>query len=281
MIPEKAMKLACVIPTYNNYGSLRLTVENLLAQTRAPDIIYVIDNASADGTAEIKERFPAVEYIRLGENQGSAGGYYEGIKAACEAADLIFLSDDDNLYRPDALELLEKGLLKLGKTASVGAVRCAWEGFGGKEPAEVPDALWSGALLTSSAVKKTGLPLRELFLYAEDVEYFMRMRRNGFAVYVIPGAVYLQRYSGHKMKSGWFGKPTHAYRDAFRLYYAFRNEIYVNRLYDRGWKVLRTVLYLFKIMVFLSPASVLAALDGIRDGFAGRLGKNGKYHIVR
>ncbi|MBI4351141.1 MAG: glycosyltransferase [Elusimicrobia bacterium] len=273
------MKIACVIPTYNNYASLCLTVENLLSQTRPPDIVYIIDNASADGTAEIKKRFPGVEYVRLAENQGSAGGYYEGIKLAGEAADLVFLSDDDNLYRPDALEQLEKGLLKLGGRA--GAVRCAWEAFKGKEPAEVPDALWSGALITSAVVKKIGLPLRELFLYAEDVEYFRRMRRSGFAVYVIPGAGYLKRYAGHKMTSGWFGRPTHAYRDAFRLYYAFRNEIYVSRLYGAWWKVFRTVLYLFKILVFLSPSSVLAALDGIRDGFAGRLGKNGKYHITR
>lgn len=275
------MKIACVIPTYNNYGSLCQTVENILAQTRPPDIIYVIDNASADNTAELKGRFPGVEYVRLSENQGSAGGYYEGIKIAAGAADLIFLSDDDNLYQPDAIELLEKGILKLGETVSIGAVRCAWEAFTGKEPEEVADSLWSGSLVKSSVVKKSGLPLRELFLYAEDVEYFTRMRRNGFAAYVIPGARYLKRYSGHKLKSGWFGNPTHAYRDPFRLYYAFRNEVYISRIYNAKWKLVRTILYLFKIMVFLRPAAVLAALDGIKDGLMGNLGKNGKYKIVR
>lgn len=275
------MKIACVIPTYNNYGSLCLTVENLLGQSRPPDSIFVIDNASEDNTAEIKTRFPGVEYVRLSENQGSAGGYYEGMKLAAGAADLVFLSDDDNLYRPDALEALEKALLKLGETSGAGAVRCAWETFTGREPEEVADSLWSGALIKSSAIMKTGLPLRELFLYAEDVEYFMRLRRNGFPTYVIPGAAYLQRYSGHKLESGWFGVPTGAYRDPFRLYYAFRNEVYVSRLYGAGWKLVRTMLYLLKIAVFLSPAAVLAALDGIKDGFMGKLGKKGKYHITR
>lgn len=275
------MKIACVIPTYNNYASLCLTVENLLAQSRPPDIVFVIDNASEDNTAEIRTRFPGMEYVRLSENQGSAGGYYEGMKMAAAAADLVFLSDDDNLYRPDALESLEKGLLKLGETAGAGAVRCAWETFTGREPEEVADSLWSGSLIKSSVIKRTGLPLRELFLYAEDVEYFMRMRRNGFSTYVIPGARYLERYSGHKLKSGWFGAPTGAYRDPFRLYYAFRNEVYVRRLYGAGWKLVRTMLYLFKIAVFLSPAAVLAALDGIKDGFMGKLGKKGKYHITR
>lgn len=273
------MKIACVIPTFNNYGSLCLTVENILGQSRPPDIIFVIDNASEDNTAEIKTRFPGIEYVRLSENQGSAGGYYEGMKLAAGAADLVFLSDDDNLYRPDALGSLEKALLKLGENA--GAVRCAWETFAGKEPEEVADSLWSGSMIKSSAVKKTGLPLRELFLYAEDVEYFMRLRRNGFPTYVIPGAGYLKRYSGHKLESGWFGTPTGAYRDPFRLYYAFRNEIYVSRLYGAGWKLVRTMLYLLKIAVFLSPSAVLAALDGIKDGFAGKLGKNVKYQITR
>lgn len=275
------MKIACVIPTYNNYDSLVLTLENILGQSRPPDIVFVIDNASTDDTAKIKDRFPGVKHVRLGENQGSAGGYCEGIKLASEVSDLIFLSDDDNLYQVDALDQLEKGLLQLGNAVSMGAVRCAWETFAGTAPEEVENALWSGSLVKSGVVRNIGLPMKEFFLYSEDVEYFSRMRTQGFAVYVIPAAKYLKRYSGHKSESGWFGTPTYAYKDAFRLYYAFRNEIYINRLYHHRLKLLRTLLYLLKIMVFLKPHAVLAALDGIKDGFMGNLGKNGKYPVVR
>ena len=47
----------------------------MLAQTRPPDHVLVVDNASTDGTAEmLREEFPQVEVLRLPENQGGAGG---------------------------------------------------------------------------------------------------------------------------------------------------------------------------------------------------------------
>ena len=225
-----AMKISCVIPTYNNSKLLAVTLESVLGQTRKPDSVYVIDNASDDSTASVKERFPGIEYIRLPENTGSAGGFYEGIKAALPGSGLLFLSDDDQVYAKDALEQLEKGLLSLGPAA--GAVRCAWEAYEGKEPAEVADSVWSGTLIRSEVAAKIGLPLKELFLYAEDVEYFWRMRKAGFKLYVLPSAGYLARDSAHKAKIGPGGGQALVYKDDFRLYYAFRNEVYIYRLYS-------------------------------------------------
>lgn len=272
------MKISCVIPTYNNSRLLAGTLESVLGQTRKPDAVYVIDNASRDDTASVRERFPGVEYIRLPENLGSAGGYYEGIKAALPGSDLLFLSDDDQVYSKDALEQLEKGLLALGPAA--GAVRCAWENYTGEEPAEVADSVWSGTLIRSGVAAKIGLPMKELFLYAEDVEYFWRMRKAGFRLYLLPAARYLARDSGHKAEVGPGFKPALVYKDAFRLYYAFRNEVYIYKLYSSS-KLIRVLLYFLKTMFYLKFSGILAALDGIRDGFLGRLGKNEKYAIRR
>ncbi|MFX5615039.1 glycosyltransferase, partial [Acinetobacter baumannii] len=77
----------------------RECLQSVLSQTRAPDHVLVVDNASTDGTGEmLKEEFPEVEVLRLPENQGGAGGFHEGIKRAYEAGyDWIWLMDDDGL----------------------------------------------------------------------------------------------------------------------------------------------------------------------------------------
>ncbi|MDA8244178.1 MAG: glycosyltransferase [Elusimicrobia bacterium] len=272
------MKISCVIPTYNNLRLLTGTLESVLGQTRRPDAVYVIDNASSDGTASLKDRFPGIAYIRLPENTGSAGGFHEGIRAAVDGCDLLFLSDDDQVYNERALESLEAALLSLGPAA--GAVRCAWPGYRGAAPAEVPDSVWSGTLIRAEVPRRIGLPLKELFLYAEDVEYFRRMRKNGLSLYVVPEARYLARDSGHKAVLGSPVWPTVVYKAPFRLYYAFRNEVFVYLRYS-PWRVLRVLLYFLRVSLFLGPAGLSAALEGMLDGFRGRLGRKEKYAVRR
>lgn len=274
------MKLYCVIPTLNNSAGLAATLKSLYGQTRRPDGVIVVDNASGDDTERVVRGFPGVEYLHLPDNSGSAGGYYEGLKSAAAKADLLFLSDDDATFKPDVLEKLESSLLQLSSSFPVGAVRCAWDTFRGEKPEMIADAAWSGTLIKSEVVGKIGLPLRELFLYSEDVEYFSRMRKAGFPIYVVPGADYLSRSEGHKKTVGLPFRPAVIYKDDFRLYYAFRNEIYVDRLHGLGRRT-RILLYFLKIVLFLRPAAVLACLDGLKDGFMGVLGKNARYRVVR
>ena len=47
---EAQPRIGCVIPAYNEEGSIRAVIEALLAQTRVPDVIHVIVNNSSDDT---------------------------------------------------------------------------------------------------------------------------------------------------------------------------------------------------------------------------------------
>ena len=59
------------IVTYNDWGRVENTIETLLKFSSEPLQIYVVDNASADGTPEkIAERFPTVNIIKNNENIG-------------------------------------------------------------------------------------------------------------------------------------------------------------------------------------------------------------------
>jgi rhamnopyranosyl-N-acetylglucosaminyl-diphospho-decaprenol beta-1,3/1,4-galactofuranosyltransferase len=272
------MKICALVVTYNNFEGLKKVIDNLLSQTRKPDIVLVIDNASEDNTSEIKDLFP-IRYVRLKENAGSAGGYYEGLRLSCELADIVFVSDDDVLYELNVLEELEKSIVSLPDAS---ALRCAWEGFTGSLPVVVESSVWTGTMIRSEIIKKIGLPLKELFLYAEDVEYFLRMGKYGFKMYVIPSAKYKLRTFEHKMEKKFLGRKIVFYKQPFRIYYAFRNEIYVAKLYHNIKEIVKTFFYAIRLsFVLRGREKILPVWEGIVDGFLNRLGKNEKYKIVR
>ena len=82
---NKKEKIAAVVVTYNRKELLKECLDALLRQTYSVDSIILIDNASNDGTPEfLKENGyldnPKIDYVRLPENTGSAGGFYDGVK---------------------------------------------------------------------------------------------------------------------------------------------------------------------------------------------------------
>ena len=95
----KTMATVCV--TYNRKELLLRNIKSQLSQTFVPNRIFIIDNASTDGTFDyLKEQGildkENIVYCNTGSNLGGAGGFCFGIKKACEYdADLICLMDDD------------------------------------------------------------------------------------------------------------------------------------------------------------------------------------------
>jgi len=129
---KKLETICAVVVTYNRKKLLIECLEALLKQTRPLDGIYIIDNASTDGTPELlkekgfiqelppeelnepwekefkKESLP-IFYVRMHENTGGAGGFHEGVKRAYEKGyDWLWLMDDD-------VEAVKNGLEELLK----------------------------------------------------------------------------------------------------------------------------------------------------------------------
>lgn len=143
MKSENSEKIGAVIVTYNRKNLLKECIEAILNQTRLVDAIFIVDNASTDGTPEflmkdgyIKEIPPQnlnnvwekefnfgekikVFYIRLPKNEGGAGGFYEGIKRAYEKwYTWIWPMDDDGIPERNCLEVL----LETAKTINLKVV---------------------------------------------------------------------------------------------------------------------------------------------------------------
>ncbi len=122
-------RVVAVVVTYNRRDLLAEALSAVLGQSRAPDAVIVMDNASTDGTAEmVRARFPSVRLAAARRNTGGAGGFAYGLALAlAEAADLVWLMDDDTVPEPGALRaMLDARALHPGGPPALIASRVEW-----------------------------------------------------------------------------------------------------------------------------------------------------------
>jgi len=110
-------ELAVIIVSYNVRTLLRACLDSLqadLARSRLGAEIWVVDNASADGSAEmVRRRFPQVHLIASDQNLGFAAGNNLALKAllqkapcASRAMEYVLLLNPDTTVQPGALDTL-------------------------------------------------------------------------------------------------------------------------------------------------------------------------------
>ncbi|MBG0822872.1 glycosyltransferase family 2 protein [Planomonospora sp. ID91781] len=92
--------ISLIVPCYNAARTLRLCLESALSQTRPPDEIVVVDDASTDGSAAIAEGL-GCRVIRLPENRGVSAARNAGVEHT--TGDVVFFLDSDVALRPDAV----------------------------------------------------------------------------------------------------------------------------------------------------------------------------------
>jgi len=228
--------------TFNRRALLEECLEALAGQTRPPDEVLVVDNASTDGTAQmVRERFPHVRLEALFTNRGGAGGFHHGLRTAHERGHAwLWLMDDDTIPEPRALEALLDGAGRAPEPPAMLASQVRWTD-GRLHPMNLPNPRWrSPAALVDAAahglvlirsntfvsllvaretVDRCGLPLAEYFIWNEDVEYTTLGLRHA-AGYLVPESIVI-----HKTK-----QPHTGIEDSSgRFYYHVRNALLMLR----------------------------------------------------
>ena len=64
--------ISVVIPAYNAAATIAAAIESVLAQTRPPEEIIVVDDGSKDKTSAVVERFGPVVRLMRQANAGSS-----------------------------------------------------------------------------------------------------------------------------------------------------------------------------------------------------------------
>ena len=134
-----------VIATRDRARILPGTLDKLLALPEAWPVVLV-DNGSTDGTADtVRDRFPAVDVVRLEDNVGAAARNV-GVERATTG--LVAFADDDSWYEPGALATAAR---RFADHPGLGllAARCLVEPGGAVDP--VSDAQAASPLAATPA----------------------------------------------------------------------------------------------------------------------------------
>jgi len=290
-----------LVVTYNRRALLERCLAALLGQTRRPDRILVIDNASTDDTEAWMREVACVaddglEYVRMSRNLGGAGGFAEGIaRAIAEEADWTWMMDDDAEPHAEALEQLLRVAHSpervYGSLAVCGAAT-AWpmtlEDEGGRQvslAASIPDLArvgflpFLGFMIHRSLVARIGLPDAGFFIAADDVEYSLRAGRAGASLWLAGRS----RIEHPQASTYHFGPPGLRFLcrrlPPWKSYYDTRNKLLIARRYHgyRLWtQTLPGSLVRLCATLLREPrrlAQLHAFLAGTIDGLLGRTGR--------
>jgi hypothetical protein len=228
------------------YNGIELTLEcihSLLNQEYSAYQIYVVDNASTDGTVEIiRSRFPQIRIISTGANLGYCAGNNAGMALALkDHSDLVFLVNNDTRLDPGCISALVAALADHPQSGAIGPMVYTWDNrqcissAGGKIDWLHADAINEGAgemdhgqfprrkvdyingcgiMVTKTAVERAGMLDASYFMYWEETDWCQRIKRAGFDLWFEPAAK-----MEHKapIVSGELGPAT--------IYYMTRNRI--------------------------------------------------------
>lgn len=115
-------KISIALCTYNGADFLSEQLESFLRQTVPPDELVICDDRSIDKTAEIIDDFSksapfSVRFYTNEKNLGSTANFEKAIKLC--SGDIIFLSDQDDVWNAEKIELMRD---EFHKSENVGLV---------------------------------------------------------------------------------------------------------------------------------------------------------------
>ena len=235
-------KVATIVVTYNRKKLLKENLDALLKQTYC----------STDGTYDDMKEYIKnnnIRYFNTGKNIGGAGGFNFGMKQLKnQGYDYCWLMDDDTIPNPDSLKSHIDVASKLKDDFSFLGSVVKWtdgnlcdmniQGVSSNcirnykslfnNLLTIDYCSFVSCFINLKSVYKVGLPIKEFFIYGDDMEYTKRLSTDK------PG--YLNPYSivVHKMGTNKGINIVECEPNRIdRYFYNYRNLYYINKKYDK------------------------------------------------
>ena len=207
--------LSIITINYNGLADTCALIDSIPLNDDSLEVI-VIDNASkADEATTIQQSYPQVRVIKSDKNLGFAGGNNLGIKAA--HGKYLFFLNNDTFLRPQTSDFRHL-ISRLGADEKIGAVcpkiRFAWGsnpiqfagytplspitmrnraiGFGEEDNGQydkahpTPYAHGAAMMVKREVIEKASLMPECYFLYYEELDWSMMIRRAGYEIWYEP-----------------------------------------------------------------------------------------------
>ena len=284
--------ISIITINYNGYKDTCELIASLPLEDNSIEVI-VVDNASKEDEATlIEQHYPQVKVIRSQKNLGFAGGNNLGIHAA-HGKYLFFLNNDTLLkHHTSAISLLVN---RLESSPKIGAVcpkiRFTWDDnpiqFAGYTPLSsitmrnraigcsepdygqydtahpTPYAHGAAMMVKREVIEKAGLMPECYFLYYEELDWSMMIRRAGYDIWYEPSVTV---YHKESQTTGQQSPLRTYYITRNRLLFVKRNDLsatrYLSYIYLICIVACRDILkYMFQRRFDLAKATI----KGIRD----------------
>lgn len=288
-----ALRIGVVTVTFNSGAVLPDFVSSVASQGDVDFTVYVIDNASRDGSADIVASITDARYvlIRNEANLGVAEANNQGIRLALkDGCSHVLLLNNDTAFGPGFFSRLLHESVSGGHAIVVPKIYyfdqpqkiwCAggglyrlrgystWHrGEGQVDTGQFDTAEATGyastccMLIESGVFSAVGLMDERYFVYYDDTDFVLRSRRVGIGIWYCPSAT-----MRHKVSSLTGGR-----RSEFTLRMMTRNKIYFMKKHMPGaiFALYRTIYTLYLLLRWIfgrdSWNDLLLRLRAVIDG---------------
>lgn len=225
-------RIAAVITLYNPDDKVIQRSEKILPYVEK---LYLVDNS--ENPNRILKSFVnnKVEYIQNYQNLGIAEALNIAVKKAIsERFTFLLTLDQDSYFENDSLQKL---ILSIRDEEDIAIYSPFHKNKFFTNPPknlefeEMSDVMTSGNLLNLSIAQRVGFFREDYFIDYVDIEYCLRLRKNGYKILRINSSMLLHNEANLTKKS-FFGRtvypPNHK---PFRWYYKIRNYLYLRDEY--------------------------------------------------
>lgn len=233
------VELSVVIVAYNTASVIDACLQSILREEEIGLEIYVVDNASSDdGAAIVRTRYPAVRLIANEANRGFAAANNQALPY-CSGRYILFLNPDTILY-PGTLRTLISfmdGNPRVGLAGPVlrnpdgslqQSVSFKYPGhnYARRElaglPGKVACVMGACQIVRSNLIRAVGGFDEDFFLYGEDEDLCLRIRKEGYEIACVKAATVLH-YGGYSERTSapeeFWSRRVHAEYLFFRKHY--------------------------------------------------------------
>lgn len=256
------LELSVITVNYNGAKDTGAMIESLQEHLSVHHELIVVDNGSKNNEALLlQEKYPFIRAIRLDENLGFAGGNNVGIQQA-SGNYLFFLNNDAFVQDGSIARLIDAmkhnpllggispkilfadkgggiqfaGYTPLSRVTLRNRLIGYREKDGGQYETARPTPYLHGAamLIRREAIEKAGMMPEIYFLYYEELDWSIRIRRQGYSLEYNPSGTVYHRESG---STGQESPLKAYYMTRNRLLFARRNLTSRNRVLSIAYQV--------------------------------------------
>ncbi|SUO95539.1 glycosyltransferase [Suttonella ornithocola] len=302
--------IGAVIVTFNRLEKLKKTLEASLSQAFSYIVIIDNASTDGTQQWLKAQTDSRLRFLFLEKNIGGAGGFHEGVKLAQSLeVDWLVLYDDDSFPAANSIQTF-LGLDKKNIDALAAAVyylngqicemnRPSWnpfwhkhffwktvkgllikntragfhlssEAYQGEEYIDIDASSFVGFFVRREVIKTIGLPQKELFIYADDMLYTLRLSKFGRRLVFFPMVKFIHDCSTFRERSK-------AYHPMWKAYFTYRNGLFLYKFAAGKWfygvAILKILTWLLAIRHYKNKWKFLqlwwlAVYDGMKGNSA-------------